>query len=219
MMPDYADVVESADRMAFRFGTPQAIVFGIGALKPGTAYILSPFFVLSHRSNLEWIVNEGGAFAESASPYVITYIATREKSFQAHPTRRDRDPPEKRKRPHERHTHRVMDKRVLRRMALQSIRRPEVAQGPLHDALLEMYPEEYGRMIAVSEAAARETGHKMVIVMSIRSLWANKAGPKAVPYRPPLFYSRLLESGLDEEWRRWKASPRVITYVTRAGKY
>ena len=102
----------------------------------------------------------------------------------------------------------------LRRMALQSIRRPEVAQGPLHDALIEMYPEEYGRMIEMSETDAQRTGHKMVVVMSIRSLWANKA----VSYRPSLFYSRLLETGLDEEWRRWKASPRVITYVTRSGK-
>ena len=220
MMPDYADVVESADRMAFRFGTPQAIVLGIGALKTRTSRFVNPFFVTSYRSNLEHTVNEGRALAKSASPYVVTYIATREKSFQAHPTRRD--PSEKRKRPHERHTHRVMDKRVLRRMALQSIRRPEVAQGPLHDALIEMYPEEYVRMIRQTEAEAQETGHKMAIVMEIRGLWRKERSPVLTSTRKrfPLFYSRLFveQRGLDEDWRSLGLSPRVITYVTRAGK-
>ena len=96
-------------------------------------------------------------------------------------------------------------------MALQAIRRPDIAQGPLHDALLEMYPTEYNAEIQNAETAAEDSGLKNFVVMVIRRLSSAS--------KMPLFYTRPIEDidVMESDWRLFNLSPRVITYVTRAG--
>ena len=131
-----------------------------------------------------------------------------------------RDPaePSKRKRPYERHANLVMDKRVLRRMALQAIGRPDIARGVLHDALLEMFPVEYTGSIERAETRAQQQNTKFAVVFVVRRM---------SKYRPDdsvRFYERPLAGILNIEYyertmTRIGLPARVVTYVTRAGKY
>ena len=79
-------------------------------------------------------------------------------------TPRDPDPPEKRKRPYERYAATKMSKLALRRLARQSIGRPEVARGPLHDALLEMYPRDYAIAMDGAETEANRRGQSYAVM-------------------------------------------------------
>lgn len=124
-------------------------------------------------------------------------------------TPRDPDPPEKRKRPYERYAATKMSKLALRRLARQSIRRPDVAQGPLHDALLEMYAEDYTKAIDFAEARAKLR----------RSAASDRwVGDYAVMFnpselavsRPSRFWIIQYDAKDDQGWE-----PSVITYIAR----
>lgn len=122
-----------------------------------------------------------------------------------------RDPaePPKRKRPYERYAARKMSKLALRRLALQSIGRPAVAQGPLHDALLEMEPEYYGRTIGQAEEMASRHSFPQAVVFNIRT--------RHLFVHP---WATDLEEYLNErsyQWKRYR-DPHVVTYMTMSGR-
>lgn len=133
-----------------------------------------------------------------------------------------RDPaePPKRKRPYERHANLVLDKRVLRRMALQAIGRPDIAQGPLHDTLLEMYPDQYDSAIREAEMEARRRGKKMVVMFVPADMRKNEN-----PFYVRGVSDPLLRAGISHELKeiergliRVGLRPRVVVYVSRAGR-
>ena len=122
---------------------------------------------------------------------------------------------EKRKRPHERHENRVLTKRVIRRMALHAVRNPDVARGPLHDALLELFGEQYDSVVRDAHKQAKAWAQPVEVVLRINAL----GGKFYLPgYRPKLvgdpypFYTRAaMERALESEDA---AHNRVATYVT-----
>lgn len=75
-----------------------------------------------------------------------------------------RDPKATRQRPYERYASRVLNKRSLRSMALQALGRPAVAQGPLHDALLEIYGTEYETQMNEAHRSANVHSHPYAVV-------------------------------------------------------
>lgn len=121
-----------------------------------------------------------------------------------------------RRRPYERYAARTMSRLALRRLALQSIGRPDVAQGPLHDALLEMFPRMYSEWIHKAESEAKSRTWKMVVVLNPHGLRYGDH-PQLFPY--DLFYTRLHEPKFMAEgsWATPLGNPRIITYITRAG--
>lgn len=122
--------------------------------------------------------------------------------------RRRRDPDEKRKRPYERYASAKMGKLALRRLARQSIGRPAVAQGPLHDALLETYGSQYQNELDHAERWADKQGRSEAVVFDIGSL-------RLVHWNYPLFQSHMYRDDLEGRLNRrntW-SGPYVITYV------
>ena len=126
-----------------------------------------------------------------------------------------RDP---KKRPYERHEHRVMDKRTLRRMGLQAIGRPDIAQGPLHDALLEKYPQTYPGFIRSADSEAARMGHQVEVVFRIDMI-SEAARRRYDLGTASLFYTRYHETGRERiaQAKRERGEPRVVTYVTPFG--
>lgn len=117
-----------------------------------------------------------------------------------------RDPAEKKKRPYERYAATKMSKLALRRLALQAIGRPGVAQGPLHDTLLQMYPEEYNYWIAIAEDAA-DSGFQTAVILEIKNWTFFRLDVK------PSESSAHLEDFLNRH--RMEGKAYVIPYVTR----
>ena len=72
-----------------------------------------------------------------------------------------RDP---KKRPYQRYASRVLNKRALRSMALQALGRPAVAQGPLHDALLEIHGRQYEAQMAEAHRSSSVHSHPYAVV-------------------------------------------------------
>lgn len=128
-----------------------------------------------------------------------------------------RDPAEKRKRPYERYAARTMSKLALRRLALQSIGRPDVAQGPLHDTLLSMYPSYQE---AIDDAERFVEKEPISVVFALHRIGSHY--PFNV-YR----WTEVTEKRLNEEAAkdrsffslggrvRTRRGPYVVTYIAR----
>ena len=67
-------------------------------------------------------------------------------------------------------------KRQLRRLAYRVPRDPSL-RPILHDALLEVYPENYERKIAFAERIAVEDRRPRVIVFDVRAMSRNRRHP------------------------------------------
>ena len=134
---------------------------------------------------------------------------------------RNRDPAKGRQRPYQRYASRVLNKRALRAMALQAIGRPAVAQGPLHDALLEMYPDTYQAAIARAEEHANQTESNVwaVVFLLHRILPRNEfrifhKNPFAlIPWRKDL--EQNLNRLRQPKRLEYRTGPYVVTYVAR----
>ena len=116
-----------------------------------------------------------------------------------------RDPAENRKRPYERYAATKMSKLALRRLALQSIGRPAVAQGPLHDVLFEMYPEHYAQAIRVADEQADLSGRSHAVMFMTQELTLPNV------YSP--FWVLPYKRDTDTETDHWSSKPTVITYI------
>lgn len=131
-----------------------------------------------------------------------------------------RDPPEKKKRPYERYAAKKMSKLALRRLALQAIGRPGVAQGPLHDTLFEMYPDGYERAIKVAETDARiHQKPKAVVFLVGRHTKARLTATfLGLPFVIFTWVDRLEErlNDIANPYFDLGAGPYVVTYITRA---
>ena len=180
------------------------------------------------------VVVDTGHGTPAGDNSVVTYVSRRTEGLIGRSIRRmiraeraanrvakraaKRDPTEKRKRPYERHEHRVMDKRTLRRMALQAIGRPDISQGPLHDALLEAYPIEYTDAIRYAEKAAKTARKKWGVVFVIRKLSKRSLARDETPFYEREVWDIPNTADYERTLIHFGLSPRVITYITRAGK-
>lgn len=122
----------------------------------------------------------------------------------------NRNVSERRKRPYERYAARTMSKLALRRLALQSIGRPHVARGLLHDALLEMYPVDYQRAIDKAHEMASADKHSYAVLFLIgeMSTWRRET--------PPLWV--VPNTQHDTKQTMWGRGPQVVTYIARLRK-
>ena len=127
---------------------------------------------------------------------------------------RRRDPPEKRKRPYERYAARTMSKLALRRLALQAISRPGVAQGPLHDTLLGMY---FSYAEAIEDAERLVDKEPLAVVFALHRIGS--------PYPFNIYqWTEATEPRLNREAEerrkrqaltRVRSGPYVVTYIAR----
>ena len=69
-----------------------------------------------------------------------------------------------------------MTKRQLRRLAYRVPRDPSL-RPILHDALLEVYPEQYGRKIEFAERIADQNRRQQVIVFDVRAMSRDRPHP------------------------------------------
>ena len=223
--PEYEEKIAGAQRAAKYFNEAHAVLFD-----PGTDNPRSRFQIRLWHAALEMQMNAIARVMHSLSPawakyvprrsgrtFVVTYIAQPPTSVPAKRTeeRRDtrirsrRDPPEKRKRPYERYAAKTMSKLALRRLGLQSIGRPGVAQGPLHDTLLEMYPDLYARAINLAHRNASSTSRSWAVLFLIGEL-KDTSDPLIFWVVP---YSKYRNFESSEIW--FSAGPQVVTYIAR----
>ena len=103
-------------------------------------------------------------------------------------------------------------------MALQAIGRPEIAQGPLHDALLETYPVAYAEAIRYAETAAKSARKKWGVVFVIRKLRTRSLAHGETPFYERELWDIPNIAEYERTLLQYGLSPRVFTYITRAGK-
>ena len=224
---EYGAAIMGVHRQVGYYNQPYAILFNPNPREPVEYNVGSRFRQMLWTSRLEQRMNEQGRLPTPGQfdrrsntyrsrlhqNYIVTYIAyPRDWGTTSGPRSgvkrgvSHRDPPEKKKRPYRRYAAKKMSKLALRRLALQSIGRPGVAQGPLHDTLLQMYPEEYNYWIAIAEDAA-DHGFQTAVILEIKNWTFFRLDVK--PSESPAH----LEDFLNRH--RMEGKSYVIPYVTR----
>lgn len=121
----------------------------------------------------------------------------------------------------------MITKRQLRRLALRTSRYPSW-RPVLHDALLEMYPEEFGRVIEAAEEASRRgasDGYRdtYIIVFRPGAMSARKNKPSWLglftTYAVPKYVANGLTSVMRQLQSEHLGDPLVLAYKTDPSVY